>query len=326
MEYFDEFIPDIRTETSSSCASHCGTNHHSQVWNFVSTPNLHPMKPTVNVHKPGTAPGLIFVAPYELHRTPTIGQAGALIMDQTGNPVWFRPSDEYTQNMDLKVQFYCGRPVLTMWQGKISGAHSNHPPLPQGNPLRGAHFQIINQHYQVIQTISAEMGYTTDNLEFIITKRGTALFSVMKQLPADLSPYGGPEKGYINNYSIQEIDPITGELVFFWDALSHVDPADSNASASSAANAPQNIWDPFHLNSIEEGPDDTLRVSMRDMWTIYNIDKKTGNIIWQLGGKRSDYLNNVYTKSHPHLQVGFIYAFQQLHKTLLPSLSSILSF
>jgi Arylsulfotransferase (ASST) len=28
---------------------------------------------------------------------------------------------------------------------------------------------------------------------------------------------------------------------------------------------------------------------MRNMWAIYNIDKKTGNIIWQLGGKQSNF-------------------------------------
>jgi len=43
--------------------------------------------------------------------------------------------------------------------------------------------------------------------------------------------------------------------------------------ASSAASS-NNIWDCFHVNSVEEGPDNTLLVSMRNMWAIYNIDKK----------------------------------------------------
>ena len=64
----------------------------------------------------------------------------------------------------------------------------------------------------------------------------------------------------------------------------------SNVPASSATDPEShNIWDPFHLNSIEEGPNHTLLVSMRDMWAIYNIDKDTGKIIWQLGGKKSDF-------------------------------------
>lgn len=262
-----------------------------QVWDFASAPNLHPMKVTVTANKPGTAPGYIFVAPYEYYSTPTIGQTGSLIMDQAGNPVWFKQSDKYTQNRDFKVQSYFGCPVLTLWQGTIAGTQTPHPDLPQGEPLPGGYFQIINQHYQVIRTITAKKGYKADNHEFVITKRNTALFLAIKHVPADLSSYGGPKEGYIRNYAIQEIDLITNKLVFFWDCLSHVNPACSNVPASSAMES-HPIWDPFHLNSVEDGPDNTLLVSLRDMWAIYNIDKETGNIIWQLGGKNSDFTFN----------------------------------
>jgi len=45
------------------------------------------MKVTINLNKPGTAPGLIFVTPYALYEATMVGQTGALIMDQAGNPV-----------------------------------------------------------------------------------------------------------------------------------------------------------------------------------------------------------------------------------------------
>lgn len=286
----DNDCNDEHSGTDDCCSSNNKEGCNSQVWDFFSAPCLHPMKVSVNVNKPGTAPGLIFVAPYEYYSTGTIGQIGSLIMDQAGNPVWFRPADKYTQNRDFKVQCYFGRPVLTMWQGTIAGTLSSNPDLPQGEPLPGAYFQIINQHYKVVQTVYAKKGYTADNHEFVITDRNTALFAAIKHVPADLSPYGGPMKAYIRNYSIQEIDLKTGKLVFFWDALSHIDPADSHVPASSAAEPDNhNIWDPFHLNSVAEGPDNTLLFSMRDMWTIFNLDKETGNIIWRLGGKQSDF-------------------------------------
>lgn len=261
----------------------------SQVWNFVSAPALHPMKVTLNVNKPGTAPGLIFVAPYTSYEATMIGQTGSLIMDQAGNPVWFRPLRSiYTQNSDFRLQSFNKRPVLTMWQGTISGTQSADPNLPAGDPEPGAYFQIIDQHYKVIKKIKAQKGYTADVHEFTITKRNTALFTAVKQVPADLTEYGGPEDGYFDNYSIQEVDLMTGELLFFWNVLAHVDPADSMMPASSAIDS-NNIWDCFHVNSVEEGPGNTILVSMRNMWTIYNIDKETGNIIWQLGGKQSDF-------------------------------------
>jgi hypothetical protein len=45
------------------------------------------MKVTINVDKPGTAPGLIFVAPSTVFGATMIGQTGALIIDHAGNPV-----------------------------------------------------------------------------------------------------------------------------------------------------------------------------------------------------------------------------------------------
>ena len=261
-----------------------------QVWNFVSAPALHPMEVTINTNKPDTAPGFIFVAPYTSFEADLIGQTGALIMDQDGEPVWFRPLESrFVQNTDFRVQSYKGKPVLTMWQGTMSGTRSADPDLPAGDPEPGAFFQIIDQNYKVIKKIKAHKGFTADVHEFIITKRNTALFAAVKQVPTNLSQYGGPENGAFDNYSVQEIDIETGELLFYWNVLAHVDPADSMLPASSAASS-KNIWDCFHVNSVEEGPENTLLISMRNMWAVYNVDKETGNIIWQLGGNQSDFV------------------------------------
>ena len=260
-----------------------------EVWNFISAPSLHPMKVTINVDKPGTFSGSIFVAPFTLYGTEMIGQTGAYIMDQSGSPIWFNPlCSKYIQNADFRVQSYWGQPVLTMWQGTISGTQTADLDLPAGDPEPGAYYKIMNQNYKVIKKVTAQYGYTSDLHEFTITKRNTALFTAVKQIPADLTKYGGPEHGYFDDYSIQEVDLKTGKLIFFWNALDHVNPSDSMMSASSAVET-NNIWDCYHMNSIDEGPDNTLLISMRNMWAIYKLDKKTGNVIWQLGGKQSDF-------------------------------------
>lgn len=258
------------------------------VWHFVSAPHLQPMKVTVNVRKPGTAPGYLFVAPYTMYGENMVGQTGALIMDEAGNPVWFKTDSVETQNRNFRVQIYHGHPVLTTWHGTISGTESANPILPTGDPLPGAVFQIFNQHYQVIQTVEAQNGYTADVHEFVITKRNTALFTAVKQVPTDLSVYGGPVDGYIDNFAIQEVNLATGELIYEWDVLAHIDPADSMVPVESAAEI-NGIWDCFHVNSVEEASNQTLLISMRNMSAIYHIDKATGNIIWQLGGKQSDF-------------------------------------
>jgi hypothetical protein len=52
---------------------------------------------------------------------------------------------------------------------------------------------------------------------------------------------------------------------------------------------PGRIFDYFHVNSIEIDHDGNLLVSARNTHTIYKISRRTGRILWRLGGKRSDF-------------------------------------
>lgn len=260
-----------------------------QVWSFVSAPDLHPMKVTVNVHKPGTAPGLIFVAPYTASEDAMYGQTGALILDNEGNPVWFRPlSSPNLMNIDFRVQTLYGKPVLTFWQGTVA-TPTTYTNVPSGSSEPGSCYYILDKTYRVIKTVKAKKGYTSDVHEFLITPRNTALLSSTKAVPMDLTPYGGPQNGYVQDFAIQEIDLATNELVFFWNALDHIPLTDSFQPASTATQT-DNVWDAYHLNSIglTDNEDDIL-VSGRNTWTVYRIHKPTGEIMWRLGGKQSSF-------------------------------------
>jgi len=48
-------------------------------------------------------------------------------------------------------------------------------------------------------------------------------------------------------------------------------------------------FDYFHINSIDVAPDDNLLVSARNTWAAYKISRRTGRVLWRLGGKRSDF-------------------------------------
>jgi hypothetical protein len=50
-----------------------------------------------------------------------------------------------------------------------------------------------------------------------------------------------------------------------------------------------NPWEAYHANSISETSDGNLLVSMRHTSTIYKIDRKTGKVLWTLGGRSSDF-------------------------------------
>lgn len=260
-----------------------------EVWSFVSAPHLHPMKVKVNTYQRSTSSGWIFVAPYAFSSEAIYGQPGSLILDNLGNPVWFRPlSSPNLMNTDFRVQKLEGKPVLTFWQGTLATppAYTN---APGGSSEPGSCYYILGNDYKVIKTVSARKGFTSDIHEFLITPKNTALLLATKSIPMDLTAYGGPQNGYVQDFSVQEIDLQTNELVFFWSALLHIPLEDSYEPASSATES-GNIWDAYHLNSIGLTDDeDDIVVSVRNAWAILRINKPTGNIIWQLGGKQSDF-------------------------------------
>jgi hypothetical protein len=247
------------------------------------------MKVFVTTYNPGTSSGYAFLAPYGFSDTAMYGQSGSLIVENDGNPIWFRPlSSPNLMNTDFRLQTFNGQPVLTFWQGSLATppAYTN---APGGSSEPGSCYYILDNTYAVIKTVMAKKGFISDIHEFLITPKNTALLLSTKTVPMDLTPYGGPQDGYVQDFAIQEIDLFTNELLFFWDALDHIPLTDSYEPASNAVLS-NNIWDVYHLNSIglTDNVEDII-VSSRSTWTIYRINKPSGNIIWRLGGKQSSF-------------------------------------
>ena len=71
-------------------------------------------------------------------------------------------------------------------------------------------------------------------------------------------------------------------MIFEWHSLDHVPLADSYQPIDSP-------YDYFHVNSVSLDTDGNLLISGRHTWTIYKVDRHSGQIIWRLGGKRSDF-------------------------------------
>lgn len=250
---------------------------------YISAPKLHPPKVSIAVSRPGRAGGDIFIDPFRNSAKPLVGEPGPLILDDKGNPIWFHPLPEGEEAVDFMTQTYRGKPVLTWWQGEIAV-----PPrftnLPEGSPEPGARYYVYNQHYKRIATVRAQNGWTADLHEFTITPRGTALFIAYKSVPANLTPYGGPGNGQVEDAEIQEVSLKTHKLLFAWDMLKHVP-----LSAAEVAAPTRGIWDAYHMNSVQELPGGKLLVSARNTWAIYEISKKSGKVLWQIGGKNGSF-------------------------------------
>ncbi len=90
---------------------------------FVSRPDLMPPTVSIVTADTGSTPGHILLAPFNFPTTPPSTLAsGPLIVDRTGQPLWFRPLTGRTA-MDVRVQRYRGAPVLTWWEGTVFGGY-----------------------------------------------------------------------------------------------------------------------------------------------------------------------------------------------------------
>jgi hypothetical protein len=235
---------------------------------------LQPPAVTVLQSSPDSAPGFVFVTPRRT--TAPSGQQGPEIVDGEGRPVWFDPLAGGDQATDFRVQRYRGKPVLTWWQGQ--------------NPVvRGVGVgvdEIADSSYHVIAKVRPGEGLDADQHEFVLTPRGTALITIYHAEPYDLSSIGGPADGRIFDGIVEEVDVATGRVLFEWHSLDHVPIADSYQPLPASAGTP---WDYFHINSVNLDSDQNVLISSRHTWTIYKVDRHTGDVIWRLGGKESDF-------------------------------------
>jgi hypothetical protein len=199
---------------------------------------------------------------------------GAEILDPNGNVVWFHQVPAGEEATDFRTQTYDGQTVLTFWQGIGNGGHAS-----------GVDY-IYNDHYEQIAEIKAGNGQSADAHEFEITPQGTALIPAYYEKTVDLSSIGGPAEQKILDEVVQEIDIKTGKVLFEWDAADHVPYSQSEQPLPAS---PTTAWDWFHMNAIKPDGHGGLLIDARDTWTFYDVDRATGDIEWQLGGKASSF-------------------------------------
>src|SRR5215212_3434190 len=236
------------------------------VWEFRSRPDLSPAAVQVTRSAPGTAPGYIFVALKE-----GAGEHGPMIVDDLGQLVWY---SKYRSARDFKVQHYRGRPVLTWWEGVVVAGHGV------------GEYVIFDDSYREIARVRAGNGYWGDLHEFLITPQDTALLTSYNLVPAGLSAVGGPKYGAGWDGIAQEVDIETGGVLFEWHSLEHVGIEESYLEPPSDPNYP---YDYFHINSIDVDHDGNLLISARNTWSVYKVERNSGEVLWRLGGKNSDF-------------------------------------
>jgi hypothetical protein len=243
----------------------------ADVQSFQTQPELHP--PTVTVDHAagaGSAPGYLFASPFL-----GPGQYGPMIFDNAGNLVWFRALAGGQDAADFRTQVYEGKNDLTWWQG-----HTLQLGYGLGEDV------IANANYKTVAVVKAGNGLAADEHEFTLTPQGSAYILAYSPVQTNLSSAGGPASGLALEGVIQQIDIHTGLVMWEWHSLGNVELSESYSKLPDLASNP---YDYFHINSLAIDGHGDLLISARNTWALYDIDGRTGTVLWRLGGKQSTF-------------------------------------
>jgi hypothetical protein len=220
----------------------------------------------ITTARSGIAPGVLFANPHPARAKNASWTGGPMIYDNAGHVIWFMPNPKV--HVTLPVT-YKGQPALAyhLTTGFVGG-------------WSVGHWVVLNQSYQQIGTI----GNGVDHHELLLVDNGTmAYVDSYHSVKYDLSKFGGPVNGTVVEPVIQEINLASGNVVWEWHGLPHVPVAETYRSLQDKS------VDYFHLNSIAVDTDGNLIVSGRHISAVLKINRSSGAVMWQLGGKRSSF-------------------------------------
>ena len=216
-----------------------------------------------------TAPGYIFIDNWG-------GNPYNVIFKNDGTPFYYlRTAD---QSRDFKVQ-YPG--VLSRRVNENIGGYIT-----------------MDINYNTIGTYNCQNGYGTDEHEFQLLENGHSFMNALDYKTVDMSKLvtGGNKAATVIGNSVQELDK-NHKLVFLWTSWDNFNITDAIGIDLTQPNI-----DYVHMNSIALDADSNLVISSRHLSECTKINRKTGKVMWRLGGKRNQFkfVNDVDQNSYQH--------------------------
>lgn len=229
---------------------------------FRTRPNLAPPRMEISTRTDHASDKPLFIGAKD---------AGTTIYGPDGEPIWIRPG----RTMDFRTQNWQGRPVLTWFEAPT-----------KGSGLKRNMYMIADRSYRIIRRITPGNGYSADSHEFRLTRRGTAFITSYRTHIRDLRKVGQGRRGRVSDSIAQEVDLKTGRVLWEWHSLDHVPVSHTYAETPRRPGTP---FDYFHINTIADTPDGNVLITGRSTNAVYKVSRKTGRIIWTLGGRKSDF-------------------------------------
>ena len=254
----------------------------SERWDFHTRPDLNPPKIDIDVgsQQPEVDNDLeTFLAPKGQTADDGESWVGGLILDPDGEPVWIRQGSG--QMWDLRVQKYRNEPVLTWWEGMAE------------TPETAGEVVMLDDSYNEIARVGmgGDLAHKTADLhETTITDDETMLLLSYIKTQTDLRSVGGPKDGWAWEGVVQEVDIASGDPVVEWRTLDDIPVDQTQSTLKDGEGTEEEPFDYIHLNSVSVDDDgDSLLVSARNTHAIYQLDRKSAEVNWVLGGSASDF-------------------------------------
>ena len=154
-------------------------------------------------------------------------------------------------------------------------------------------FLGLDKKYQLIEEFKAaedpETGreYSVDAHDLQIMSNGHVLYVIHDTQIIDMSEIfpGGSKETPVIGCIIQEVDE-DDNVVFQWRSWDNLDRMPIRDTNQPLDNNPLGY---IHCNSIEEDNDGNFLMSSRNLDEITKIDRRTAEIIWQMGGRKNEF-------------------------------------
>ena len=209
-------------------------------------------------------------------------------MDYAGNLVFYKQAPN---SWDFKMTKVNGE-IQYSYYGQM-GASGSTGAVTSGEPLLNEAI-VLDKNYNVIDHIpfllpneDTPANVSPDTHDFTILGDRHYLIETYMQKRVTNIPANVPHSAFgarVQATVIQEIDH--GKVVWQWDSSEHPELYGISVEGNDFYNTTVQWADYMHFNSMTVDPSDqNLICSFRNLDSVLKIDRKTGKILWILGGK-----------------------------------------
>jgi len=211
--------------------------------------------------------------------SPSLGSGASnylILFDAAGVPIWWTDPSQptidatMTPTGEIAYETYGGNAFET-------------------DPAQG--YQLYGLSGVSAGTVHA-VGGATDEHEFQVDANGDYdLLSYQERKNVDLTALGGSRDGEIADCVAEIVSP-AGKLLWSWDAYQHLGVRQfalpNETATDELAGMPDgtSAADIYHCNSMQVAGKDVL-LSFRHLDAVYLVDRKSGTVVWKLGGTKT---------------------------------------